>query len=218
MLCNQSRASYLFMAIAMVAIIFFCEPAGAAILLDKSPATTGATVITNALGNASTSQNFAEDFSFSSAASLTAMDIYMSPLLPVVGDSVTIRLYEDTSGIPGTLLTELIEEIAIIDSEGAVTGNVRVHADFTTPISLDAAKTYWIGMSGTSKDLDLTGLSGVDPTGTMAQFTGTTFGFFTGEVGADDMAFRLEGTLIPEPTTGLLLLVGIGFGFLRIFD
>ncbi len=184
----------------------------AAILLDRSPATTGATILSDNLDNRSVSQNFAEDIEFATDVSLTGMDIYMADNVPTLGQSVTIRLYEDAPGFPGTKLSDFTELVSVIDTVGATGDTVRVHADFTTALSLDANTTYWIGMSGTGIDtFSLAGLgdaggSPVDDS-TMAQFSGESYSFISGTA-IGDMAFRLEGTVVPEPAS--LALLGMG--------
>lgn len=193
----------------------FANPACAIVLLDQSPATTGATILSDKLDNRSTSQNFAEDFSFATAVKITGMDIYMNEDTPELGDSVTIRLYEDLAGIPGTKLSDFTETVSVIDLVGAVGTTVRVHTDFSVPLELEPDTVYWIGMSGTgnSNTFQLAGLGevgGGDPVDdfTMAQFTDESFNFISG-TGTGDMAFRLEGTVVPEPATLMLVLLGL---------
>mgnify|MGYP002621795311 CR=1 FL=1 len=207
---NSGRAVAICMA--TMALVGLSVDARAAILLDQSPATTGAAILSDGLDNRSISQNFAEDFSFGTAVSLTGMDIYMAEDVATVGQSVTIRLYEDASGIPGTKLSDFTETVSTIDLIGAVGTNERVHADFTIPLLLEADTTYWIGMSGTGvTTFSLTGLGDVVDAPyddrTMAQFTAESFSFISG-TGTGDMAFRLEGIIVPEPTSAALMALG----------
>jgi hypothetical protein len=191
-----------------------------AILLNQSPLHTDASVLSANLDNRSETQNFAEDFSFVDAVVLSGMSIYMREDVASLGQSVTIRVYEDALGIPGTKIHDFTETVDLIDTEEAADGLERVHADFTTTFALEANTTYWIGMSGTGAPVfSLAGLGDVDGTSspfddrTMAQFTGTGFNFISGSA-TGDMAFRLEGVVIPEPRTspvlvGLLVLMSM---------
>jgi hypothetical protein len=197
----------------------------ASVLLDRSPATTGATLELadgKPWSNLSYSQNFADSFSFGTAETLSGMDIYTSTVLPSVGMSVTVRLWSDSGGLPGTLLDNLTTTVTAVDSVGTVPGteDVRVHADFT--LTLAAGTTYWIGMSGTNAELGQYGLDGPNAPqdGGMARFIGTTFSDFASTDG--DMAFRLEGSAstIPEPSSLVLAarsigLLGLGLAWRR---
>jgi hypothetical protein len=164
--------------------------------------------------NAYASQSFAASVSFSTAMQITGMDIYTESSFVTVGDTARIRLFSDTLGHPGTVLSNFTESVSVVDTNGAM--NVfdrRVHVDFTNPLSLLGNTTYWIGMTGDSKDFTQTGLTGSNaPDGAvMAQFNGgDTFRYFTATfVGA--MAFRLEGNVAAPEPTGLALLVPVAF-------
>jgi hypothetical protein len=179
------------------------------LLLDHSPATTGANLLpqVGVWSNMDIGQNFGEHFGFSSTEFLTGMDIYTRSEWPSLGMLVTVRLWADAAGLPGTLLYEFNETVSAVDSVGTVAGNdnVRVHADITYQLALAANTIYWIGMSGGSVDgnsheLGLLGLGGTNAPddGSMAQFSGNAgreFVSINSSVG--DMAFRLEGSTIP---------------------
>jgi hypothetical protein len=162
--------------------------------------------------NNSLGQNFGEDsISLGSAFSVTGMDIYTRQDFATVGNSVTIRIWDDLAGLPSTLLYDFTESISIVDTDGVGPFGAdirRVHADFTSPITLGAG-SYWVGMSGTGYELAQTSIvngTGAGMDGKMAQFSGTTYQFMT-NVG--DAAMRLYGDeVVPEPTT--LAIFGIG--------
>lgn len=184
----------------------------AVVLLNLSPAATDAEVLTDNLDNRSTTQNFAEDFSFLDSVSLTGMSIYMREEVATLGQSVTVRIYQDAFGVPGTKLHDFTELVAVIDTADSVGNLERVHADFTTAISIEADTTYWIGMSGTgTPTFSLAGLGDVGGSSspyddrTMAQFSNESFNFIGGTA-AGDMPFRLEGTIIPEPGSVALVM------------
>lgn len=192
----------------------------AEIIWDYSPATTAANA--DQIGGWTSKlsvQSFAESIRFVDPVQITGMDIYsftrnsnwQNTNLPSVGDSVTIRLWSDALGHPATMLTKFTESISVIDSQGATLSNERVHVHFTTPLDLASGTTYWIGMCGTYTDLAQVGLTnpGAPGDSRMAQFNyGDDFQGMTSAV-VGDMAFRLEGSAVPEPST----LVGLlGFG------
>jgi hypothetical protein len=191
----------------------FTPTTHAAVLLDQSPATTDAAILTDNLDNRAGGQNFAEDFSFASAVSLEGMDIYMKSGIASVGQSVTIRVFEDVAGVPGSKLFDFTETIDSIDSTGASATTERIYAEFTTPLSLDAGVTYWIGMSGTTETLKLAGLGDVSGTtspyddSVMAQYSDEALVSVSG-FGSGDMAFRLHG-VVPEPAS-IAILAGLG--------
>jgi hypothetical protein len=203
-------------------------PGQAAFIVDFSPATFGGATVTPGSNswwqNQSTLDNFAESILFSSDATVTGMDIYSSSLNPVlsVGTQVTIRLWSDNAGAPGSLLTSFTEVITTIDGDGvgSATNAVRVRADFTSALELQANTRYWIGMSGTTSNIGLKGLSGVNAPddSRMAWFNGSTL---NSVAPTGDMAFRLEGSLesaanpIPAPPGAVLGVIGV-FGLFGI--
>jgi hypothetical protein len=190
-------------------------PAGAGIVWDYSPATTGASITPSvgALESLAFDQNFAERISFPNPVLLTGMDIYTRDGMAHVGQSATIRIRTDSSGIPGGLLEDFAEAISIVDTQGAVGANVvRAHVDFTHPVALTGMTAFWIGMSGTfTPDLGQLGLSGAHAPGDarMYQFVETVPDHFVND---GDMAFRLFGeeqaAAVPEPAS--LTIWGLG--------
>lgn len=149
---------------ALVAVTAITAQLQAQIILDYSPATTGAAIYGDGYGdstNVSEFQNSAEKVTFPNGAVLTGMDIYSWEGRGFVGQSVTIRLWSniiqplvnpDYAARPDELLAEFTEVISIIDTEGigANPQLTRKHVDFTLPLTLDPGVTYWIGMSATS--------------------------------------------------------------------
>jgi hypothetical protein len=202
----------IYRSLIIAAALCVSQSQHASILLDQSPATTDAAILTDNLDNRAGGQNFAEDFEFASAVSLTGMDIYMKSEIASVGQSVTIRIFEDSTGVPGTKLFDFTETIDVVDTLNASATTERVYAEFTTPVALDGGTTYWIGMSGTADTLKLAGLGIVS--GTAAPFDDSVMAQFSDEAlvsvegfGSGDMAVRLHG--VPEPSTFALILLGM---------
>ena len=174
--------------------------AEADIIMDRSPLAIGGS--SQLWWNQHNDQNFAEPVVFVGAVQLLAMDIYGSSN-GTLGASATVRIWSDSGGVPATPLHDFTENISAVDNEGATANNQRSHVDFTTPITLSAGTTYWVGMSGTNYDLGQLGLSGSPyDDSRMAEFDGTTFQSLT-DTSVGDMAFRLHG--VPEPSTFVML-------------
>jgi hypothetical protein len=216
------------MLMAAIAIGAGASPAKAAFLVEYSPSTTGATITPpgNTAGaawsNQSTGQNFAESLLFNNAVTATAMDIYTGTGFAPVGTSVTIRLWTDNLGTPGSLITTFTEAVALHDSDGnAGKATVfRIRANFTNDLHLAANTRYWIGMSGTTSDIGQLGLTAPNApdNGSSAKFSGTTFQNHATDVG--DLAFRLEGSVdslnaVPAPPGAVLAAIG-AFGLIGI--
>ena len=178
--------------------------ATATFIFDYSPLTTGGSG--TSFANLSAGQNLVERIFFSTDVQVTDMDIYSQALSGSVGDSVTIRIFNDAGGQPGSLFTTFNETISIIDTEGTISvDNNRKHTDFSTPVNLLANTDYWIGMSSNEiLDIGQLGLSVSSPEDSrMFQLDGPTPDFLTPDF-VGDMAFRLSGqgqNPIPEPCT-----------------
>ena len=203
--------------------------ASAQIIWDQTPTAMGGQWA-GAYANTQSMQNYSDRAHFASNATVTGMDIYTFDYFAVVGGTVRIRIH---TGAPNGSFLQFSETISIVDRDG-VTGFgssdphlVRVHATFTNPVTMLAGTDYWIGMSGESGLLatpsDL-GQMFVVPNGGFPAtspeldrrgglYNGTTFLSYSTD--ANDVAFRLEGTLeaaapIPEPETYAMLLAGLG--------
>jgi hypothetical protein len=197
--------------VAFQAQAFTIQPT--TIIWDYSPAATNTSSGEDSWTNGSSGQNFAEIVSFPDPATVTGMSIYSNTFFGSVGDRVTIRVWTDSAGVPGTLIHNFTETISVIDTAGVGEWSSvnNLFANFTNPINLAANTPYWIGMSGFGVtietnigEVETIGLASLNTNpgdGAMAQFSGTTF-LFNGETGLQplgDMAFRLYGSTQSQP-------------------
>jgi hypothetical protein len=208
---------YSTMVLAILVVLGLGLDTQASILLDRSPAVYG--LGTPSYSNQIAGPHFAERIVFDSAVEVAGMDVYSSPSTLGVGDLVTITLWADASGLPGTMLQQFTATLSAIDTDGAAGAAVRKHADFSA-ISLAASTSYWMGMSGTSKELGQGGLASI-PAGADGKMAYWNGGFY-GLVGTGDMAFRLyseDAPAVPEPATLAIWswfgAVGAGIGWRR---
>ncbi len=194
--------------VAFPAQAFTIQPTN--IIWDYSPAATNTSSVPDGfLVNASSGQNFAEIVSFPDPATITGMSIYSGINVVSVGDGVTIRVWTDSAGVPGTLIHNFTETISVIDTAGVGDWLFvnNLFANFTNSINLAANTPYWIGMSGFGVtietnigEVETIGLASLNTNpgdGAMAQFSGTTL--VTGFQPVGDMAFRLYGTTQSQP-------------------
>ncbi len=140
--------------LAAIATVLSAANASALVLLDRSPdAYPGAALLPGPVGDHSNerrSQHFADSFSFGTNVTLNGMGLYSGVNWGVVGETVTVQLWSDNAGSAGALLQEFQEKISSVNKAGASTAYYisQKYVDFTSPISLLANTTYWIGMSG----------------------------------------------------------------------
>lgn len=176
------------------------------IVVDRSPGAVGGTITSDYWTNETNDQNFGDEVTLVDTTLIIGMDIYMAVDFGAVGDTATVRVWDDGGGLPGTLIHEFAELVSIVDTDGAVDGNHRVHVDFTAPITFLGGTSYWIGMSGTSTTFTQTAVTGssIGP-GNNFQFNGTTPQFFT-SIGHS--TFRLYS--VPEPASLAMTLAGAG--------
>lgn len=194
-----------FAGFALVSI----APASATVIWQQGP-TTG--TYSGSWVNQTASQNFADQFELTSAATVTQYD-YFTNFDPSTFGSLDVRLYADASGVPGTLLSSENINPSSYFLAGTFSGTPIYQVDLvlTTPWAVNPGTIYWAGASGNGFEAAqvTVGLSS-SPLGDghMAQFNGPNYSFST-DVGDQD--FALEGT--PEPASYLafgLPLLGLG--------
>jgi hypothetical protein len=213
---NSAIAALSVVGLTTVALLSTPDRAAAAIVWDHSPATTGADIY-GPWSNISSGQNFSDQFLLGQDTTLTGMDIYTSNAYPSIGQSVTVRLWSDNGGTPGTLLQSFTEALAAVDTQSAGSDLWvrRAFASFVNPVSVLANTRYWIGMSGTDSELAQLTLTGPNAPGdnTTVGFNGKTF---LTNYSIGDQAFRLHGKTTEVPTPLLLPgLVGMGMAAWR---
>jgi hypothetical protein len=181
------------------------------IVLDNSPEKVGARIYSDTFMNifgVSWPQYFAQRFSFNRSTVLDGMDIYSSPFYGKVGSAALVTVWADNDGVPGSALQQFDTEISEIDSDGAVSGNNRKHADFTHFIA-QAGVTYWIGLAGNKVELTQTVM---DNGGSDVLYYAFPNPWLKSSNNAQ-LAYRLYGSdnpaaSVPEPAS--LALFGLG--------
>jgi hypothetical protein len=211
------------LGVACIAASIVAAPdlATAATVYDTSFTTTGAEVrfpdptVETQVGAGF--RQIADQFQLLQNTALTGMAIYTRSGSAAVGQSVTIRLWNDNSSVPGTLLQSFTENLSVLDTDGINTTDLpdmrRAFANFTTPIQVSGNTPYWISMSGTRFSLGL--VRSQAGTGTIpanASIALLNDGGFVGFQDGQDMPFLLYGqAATPVPTPALLPgLMGMG--------
>lgn len=209
---RTKSASALATSLLVASLALGSAPAGAALVWDWSPLTTGGTVTSDNWSNYNPGQHFAERVSFAAATSIDGIDIYNNAAWGAVGSPVVVTIWANSGGQPGNVLAQHQTTVTIADTDGAVGQQQhRLHADFAAFL-MSAGVDYWIGMAGAGESLTQTGLQGVaGGDSRMAQFNSNdVFSYFT-DVSVGDMAFRLHGDAgaVPAPLTAALVLAGL---------
>jgi hypothetical protein len=194
----------------------FAGQAGAAVLIDKSPAATGGGTV-GAWLNEADGQNFGMQFTLAVPTILTSIDIY-SPQGPTneVGAATVIKLWEDAGGT-ADLFSLLQFNSTITAKDGVGTGGTpffRLESTFTSPLL--AAGTYWIGLSGVNDiGWGTVNLGDQSPPGQL-QFSGNGSPF---QPAVWSFSYRISDNnvngAVPEPSTWAMIILGFaGMGFM----
>lgn len=149
----------------------------------------------------------ADDFRFSSAASVTSVGFYFQTYPGINGwdQVVNYNFYSDVSGSPGTLLASgTAQNVAALDSglPWCCGGNAwLVTFDLQTPFLAAANTNYWLGLTGAGS--------------TIYSAWWVTSGYpGNGHNGSNinaEFAFYLDGSVtsaVPEPSTWAMMLLG----------
>lgn len=162
------------------------KPAGN-IIFDQGPST--GTPVLACFVNRTTSQNFAEQFSFSQTTDVFALNIFVCTFFaPNSGNTYHVKILSDAVGSPGAYLYE--EDAAfdsVVEISPGFNGITQVTLLLSTPFTAAANTTYWIGASGNGFEATQHSIR-TPGDGTMAQFSSRNFSF---HAGVGDMMFQL---------------------------
>ncbi|MGE0484004.1 MAG: hypothetical protein AB7Q81_07680 [Gammaproteobacteria bacterium] len=198
----------------VVLLAAFDVTAAPVVLWDQSPDTIGGTL--GGLGtyhNIAGQQNFAEHVRFDDAVLVSGMDLYMNPGFGAGITPGTAGVMRVRADAPGNAPLVQATTIATVDTDGTASdGNlVRVHVDFGTPLALDAARDYWLGLSSAATFWFIAPFTGASGTPLLddrvSLYSGLTY---QNEVALGDMAFRLWGTTaVPLPAPLLPTVIAL---------
>jgi len=190
-------------------------------------ASRGATVVSNLstseasawdLGPAGGDVGVANSFTTSTGAGWTLDSIVLSlvealgPNPPVPDQNVTVSLYDDAGGEPGSVVGTFNSMVP------AIPGTVTFTP--TTTVNLTANTTYWVYAEypeedevywSNTSDLTETGLAGWEIGNDALTLTGGSWNVLLDDT---PTRFEINATTIPEPTSALL--VGLGGAFLGV--
>lgn len=133
---------------------------------------------------------------------------------PTAPDNFTIRVFVDSSGVPAVnpLAERAVGNVGRNDTGADIGSDVYEYSATIDPIVLDANATYWLSIvNNTSADVDDLWYWPVKSSiGNGATRDADGIGW-TGSVPFPnpEMAFRLTGTIVPEPSTLVLAVSGV---------
>lgn len=200
---------------AAVLLAWMSAPSFGAVVFDRSPDTTSATLlIENFLNveNASLPQWFAERFTLDAASAIDGIDIYSRDYDVDKTDFATVvRIWSSANDAPAALIYKAATSVSLVDKDGATTTEnlTRKFAGLQTAFLAEANIQYWISMTGASglENIGLASYVNVDDGGMWVGRTGDMprgFADFTG-----DMVFRLHGSNVPEPASAALVVIAL---------
>lgn len=158
----------------------------------------------------------AHDFRLRAPARLTGASFFALDLFDrIQGPSLDYAFFADAGSLPGTLLASGSAMDLILQPLGPQGGvgdpEYRVSFRFTKEVVLAADATYWFGLrfdDGTPNPLDILWAN--------VPANGTALGAYLLDGGwsasINEASFALEagGTIVPEPGSWALLIVGLG--------
>ena len=167
--------------LSAVAVCGLAAVASGDVVFDFGPS-TGANG--GCWANSTSGQNFAEQVTLGSNASVTGINIYTCISAPS-GTSHIKFLYDDGAGNPGAVMTEWDQSADSWTLEGS---EYVAYYEFA-PVDLSAGVTYWVGVSGNGWEHGQSSVM-TPGDGTMAQFSGSVFSF---HASVGDQMFQLLG-------------------------
>ena len=166
----------------------------AELVVDFSPATTGARVYQRCWSNIFPGGYFGEKFTLSTATTIIGGSIFSCDHVGSVGDPVRFVIFADAAGWPGTTpIIDVSTTLDVIDTFGGVPHLLmnRKHASIP-PLKLPAG-TYWFYMTGDGVQIaQSTGFYG-DNFFTVGVDTNPDLEFFP-LAGFGDVFFTLDGS------------------------
>ncbi|MGZ4789538.1 MAG: PEP-CTERM sorting domain-containing protein [Terriglobales bacterium] len=192
--------------LALLAVCLAASLASAAtIVWDYAPNNTDAICCWQ---NQTAAQSFADNFTLAQNTNIIGFNLFTGNFPPV--GTYDVRLYADSGGLPGALITSVDVAASSFTFVGNLNGTdvYKVELQFAAMPVL-GGQQYWIGASGNGFEAGQLSLKGPGDPGDaqMAQFQNGVFQFMT-QVG--DQSYQLIGsTGTPEPSSLLLLAAGL---------
>ncbi|CAN5462199.1 hypothetical protein BH11PSE9_BH11PSE9_22720 [soil metagenome] len=187
---------------ALLAFNCAATAASGAVVWDQGPA-TGLT--TGSFVNETDGQNFADAVRFDADTVVTGLNFFTGERLAAHSGAYDFRIkfLADAANAPGALM--MSTDVGFVSSAFDVTPDINEYRFTFAPVTLRAATTYWVGVSGIGFDAGQAAVAAPGD-GQMAQFAGGTLQYQAVPVG--DQMFQLTSA-VPEPQTYALLLAGV---------
>lgn len=165
----------------------------------------------------------------SSAFLMTGVDLVLGPRAAADSNFLSVGLYSDNSGVPGSLLghVTLLSNYDVYNHVGSVPGSQGAgyttyyswEWDFNTEYLLDANTQYWIGVipvnsqgvptAATSSIWEYSRYAGTGDETTESRYTyQLTSNYVSGLLSVPMM--RISGEDVPEPAALILVAIGLG--------
>ena len=155
-----------------------------------------------------TSKGYLYDGAGDSAAKLTSGTAYL--VLSSYAQSDLVSLFASNDGNAATTLTALQGNAAYLGS-GAIGDNARINEGTGTTSATDSITTYFVVFNGDNMYISDTATSSYDGLAQAHDIAFTTSMTSSSKALPSDGAYSGAGwyTAVPEPTSGLLMLLGM---------
>ncbi len=203
---NRKRKTVSILGAAAISLWLIANAEAATIYDNGTSAWDGAAVMETYV--------VAEDFSLDTAATATGatLDVWWASTAFSISN-VDWWIFENSAGNPGSIISsgdaQNISSTHVGTPSNGNTEFWRMSFDFGQSISLDANTTYWLGVHSPddylSWSITYPPLVGY----TVARSAGGIVSWSHDSNPDRGLAFTLEGTVVPEPTSTLLMLSGL---------